>query len=311
MQATALAGLRRFGDSYDRLNAAFAQAVRCTDSFGQQAVYTGRVRALLHEGKVAEACVLEPPDLTTSLPGMRGEVWSSRGLALACIGRLAEARQLAEMSSKTTRAIESQMLARCITAVAALKARDPNVTEETRTLMSAAWEAGAVDYVVTSYRASPDLLATLLRDPTTAERAGYIVERAADKDLAASIGIDSTAAVDPVSALSAREREVYGLLCEGMVNREIAARLFISPETVKVHVRHIYDKLGIRSRTALALQAAGRRPHAAPASSRDDDRSPSAVDGSPGRNSPLRAVLYSSELDARIASNAATTLVSN
>ena len=54
--------------------------------------------------------------------------------------------------------------------------------------MGAAWDAGAVDYVVTSYRASPELLATLLRDPTTAERAGYIVERAADNDLAASIG---------------------------------------------------------------------------------------------------------------------------
>ena len=283
MQATALAGLRRFEESYDRLNAAFAQAVRCTDSFGQQAVYTGRVRALLHEGRVAEACVLEPPDLSNSLPGMRGEVWSSRGLALACIGRLAEARHLAELSSKTTRAIESKMLARCTTAVAALKARDPTLSEEVRALMGAAWDAGAVDYVVTSYRASPELLATLLRDPTTAERAGYIVERAADNDLAASIGIDAAAAVDPVSALSAREREVYILLCEGMVNREIATRLYISPETVKVHVRHIYDKLGIRSRTALALQAASRRSHAAPAkSSRDDGSAPSAVDGSPG-----------------------------
>ena len=283
MQATALAGLRRFEASYDRFNAAFAQAVRCTDSFGQQAVYTGRVRAMLHEGRVAEACVLEPPDLSNSLPGMRGEVWSSRGLALACIGRLAEARRLAELSSKTTKAIESKMLARCVTAVAALKARDPNLSEEARALMGAAWDAGAVDYVVTSYRASPELLATLLRDPTTAERAGYIVERAADNDLAASIGIDAAAAVDPVSALSAREREVYILLCEGMVNREIATRLFISPETVKVHVRHIYDKLGIRSRTALALQAAARRSYAAPAkSSRDEGSAPSAVDGSPG-----------------------------
>jgi DNA-binding CsgD family transcriptional regulator len=282
MQATALAGLRRFEDSYDRLNAAYAQAVHCTDSFGQQAVYAGRVRTLLHQGRIAEACALEPPDLSKSLPGMRGEVWSSRGLALASIGRLAEARRLAALSTKTTRAIESKMLSRCITAVAALKARDPSLTEEARMLMSAAWDAGAVDYVVTGYRASPELLATLLRDPTTAERAGYIVERAADSELAASIGIDATAAIDPVSTLSIRERDVYGLLCEGMVNREIATRLFISPETVKVHVRHIYDKLGIRSRTALALQAASRRPHAAPATSSRDDESPSAREGSPG-----------------------------
>ena len=175
------------------------------------------------------------------------------------------------------------MLALCTTAVAALKARDSTLSDEARALMGAAWDAGAVDYVVTSYRASPELLATLLRDPTTAEKAGYIVERAADNDLAASIGIDATAAVDPVSTLSAREREVYTLLCEGMVNREIATRLYISPETVKVHVRHVYDKLGIRSRTALALQAASRRSHAAPAkSSADEGSAPSAVDGSPG-----------------------------
>ena len=280
MQATALAGLRRFENSYDCLNAAFAQAVRCTDTFGQQAVYAGRVRAFLHEGRVAEACALEPPDLSNSLPGMRGEVWASRGLALACIGRLTEARRLAEISAKTTRAIEATVLARCIKAVAALKARDAGLTEEVRRLMSSAWDAGAVDYVVTSYRASPELLATLLRDPRTAERAGYIVGRAADKNLATSIGVDATAAFDPVSSLSAREREVYDLLCEGMPNREIARRLFISLETVKVHVRHVYDKLGIRSRTALALQAASRRPQAAPAtSSRDEASGPSAVEG--------------------------------
>ena len=77
--------------------------------------------------------------------------------------------------------------------------------------MSAAWDAGAVDYVVTSYRASPELLAALLRDPSTAERTGYVVARASDNDLAASIGIDATAVSDPVSTLSAREREVYDL----------------------------------------------------------------------------------------------------
>jgi DNA-binding NarL/FixJ family response regulator len=191
---------------------------------------------------------------------MRGEVWASRGLALACIGRLSEARQLGELSVQTTRGIEARVLARCINAVAALKARDTTLTDEVRGLMAFAWDAGAVDYIVTSYRASPELLAALLRDPSTAERAGYIVRRAADDELAASIGVDASTAFDPVATLTAREREVYDLVCEGMPNPEIAKRLFISNETVKVHVRHVYDKIGIRSRTALALQAASRRP---------------------------------------------------
>ena len=267
MRGTALAGLRRFDEAYGCLNTAFNQAVNCTDSFGQQAVYSGRVRALLHEGRVAEACALEPPDLSNSLPGMRGEVWSSRGLALACIGRFSEARRYASRSVKSTRALESTILARCITAVTALKTRSSSLTDELGDLVSTAWDAGAVDCVVTSYRANPDLLAALLRDRRTAETAGYIVGRAADQELAASIGLDLAVTLDPVSSLSAREREVYDFLCEGLSNREIAKRLFISVETVKVHARHVYDKLGIRSRTALALQAANRRPQAAPTAS--------------------------------------------
>jgi DNA-binding NarL/FixJ family response regulator len=280
MQAMALAGLRRFEDSHGCLNTAFAHAVRCTDTFGQQAVYAGRIRALLHEGRAVEACSLEPPDPSESLPGIRGEVWASRGLALACVGRLNEALRLAEQSARETRAIEAGILARCIAAVVALKSRSAGLTDEVRSLMRTAWDAGAVDYIVTTYRASPELLAALLRDSTTAENAGYVVARANDHDLARSIGVDATAAFNPLSSLSAREREVYDLLCEGIPNREIAKRLFISHETVKVHVRHVYDKFGIRSRTALALQAASQRSQAAPiANSGEAEPTSSTPDG--------------------------------
>ena len=50
MQATALAGLRRFEDAHRHLNTAFAQAVRCTDTFGQQSVYAARVRRYCMKG---------------------------------------------------------------------------------------------------------------------------------------------------------------------------------------------------------------------------------------------------------------------
>jgi len=56
--------------------------------------------------------------------------------------------------------------------------------------------------------------------------------------------------------LSPREREVAALLAEGLSNRQIAARLVITERTVKAHIEHILDKLGVASRTHVALWAA-------------------------------------------------------
>jgi DNA-binding CsgD family transcriptional regulator len=166
------------------------------------------------------------------------------------------------MSETSTRAIEPRMLVHCIRAVSASKTRDIRLTSLLRDLVSVGFDSGAVDFVVTAYRASPDLLMPLFRDPQTAERAGYIIARASDHDLAESMGVNTLEAVDPASTLSAREREVYDLVCQGLSNAEIAEELFISLGTVKAHVHHVFDKIGIRSRTALVLNAATRRGQA-------------------------------------------------
>jgi DNA-binding CsgD family transcriptional regulator/tetratricopeptide (TPR) repeat protein len=52
--------------------------------------------------------------------------------------------------------------------------------------------------------------------------------------------------------LTAREREVAVLVAQGVSNREIATRLFISERTAQTHVQHILDKLGFTSRTQIA-----------------------------------------------------------
>ena len=54
---------------------------------------------------------------------------------------------------------------------------------------------------------------------------------------------------------TAREIEVLQLISDGLVNREIGVRLFLSEETVKSHVRHILTKLRCRSRTEAAAKA--------------------------------------------------------
>ena len=54
--------------------------------------------------------------------------------------------------------------------------------------------------------------------------------------------------------LSPRETEILEHLCEGLANKEIADRLGISTETVRVHLKHIYEKLHVRSRTEAAMK---------------------------------------------------------
>ncbi|ORL04340.1 response regulator [Prescottella equi] len=62
----------------------------------------------------------------------------------------------------------------------------------------------------------------------------------------------------PDQALTAREAELLSLLAEGLTNKELGKRLFISEATVKTHLAHIYAKLGVESRAA-AVSIALRR----------------------------------------------------
>lgn len=73
--------------------------------------------------------------------------------------------------------------------------------------------------------------------------------------LAAAPSPSQQSAKKRVHSLSSREQEVLQLLSRGMSNREIATRLFISPETVKDHVRAIRSKLGVANRVHAAQVA--------------------------------------------------------
>ena len=63
------------------------------------------------------------------------------------------------------------------------------------------------------------------------------------------------------SSLTRSERDVVDLVAEGLTNREIGARLFISRRTVETHLSHVFTKLNLRSRVELAAEVTRRAAH--------------------------------------------------
>jgi DNA-binding CsgD family transcriptional regulator len=72
----------------------------------------------------------------------------------------------------------------------------------------------------------------------------------------ASRELSKIAVRSPVDGLTGTEHRVAGLIAQGHTNREVASALFVTENTVQTHLRHIFLKLGVRSRTELAARFA-------------------------------------------------------
>ncbi|HEU5387281.1 MAG TPA: AAA family ATPase [Streptosporangiaceae bacterium] len=66
--------------------------------------------------------------------------------------------------------------------------------------------------------------------------------------------LSKMAAAPPAGGLTCTERRVAALVTQGRTNREVAAAMFVTENTVQTHLRHIFQKLGVRSRTELAAR---------------------------------------------------------
>lgn len=106
-------------------------------------------------------------------------------------------------------------------------------------------EAGAVGYLLKD--APPVELISAVRSAATGTTvlSGAVAHRLERREK------------DPATSLSTRELEVLQAVAAGKSNRDIGTELFLSEATVKSHLAHVYDKLGVRSRTSAV--AAARR----------------------------------------------------
>ncbi|MEV6567959.1 response regulator transcription factor [Streptomyces kronopolitis] len=140
--------------------------------------------------------------------------------------------------------------------------------------------AGAAGYVLKEIKGA-DLVTAVrtiaagrsLLDPATT---GRLMNGLRSEDTGAE------SAGDALSALSPREREVLGLIGEGLTNRQIGERLYLSEKTVKNYVSRLLAKLGVARRIQAAVLAtrATAPPHtSAPDTAPPDTTSPHAPPG--------------------------------
>mgnify|MGYP000851929162 CR=1 FL=1 len=139
--------------------------------------------------------------------------------------------------------------------------------ETTRTLRER--HPGVQVLAVTTFDAEADIVGALeagatgyvLKDSPTAALIDAVSEAAAGRSIL-SPEVQQRLVhrmTNPHSALSPREAEILEALATGATNREVAKRLFISESTVKTHLVHLYEKLGVDNRTAALRTARERR----------------------------------------------------
>jgi DNA-binding CsgD family transcriptional regulator len=248
--------MRRWSEADVFGSTAIRIALENRDAHAYQLCAALRLRGLAQQRRLVEALELEVPAVRGALPAARAGLIGSRALVLAAMGRVEAARELLAEVRGLSKAIEPSVLIAAVDAVCALSDHDDDALELVVGLEGAAFRRGAPDLLVTTYRAAPELLGVLLKSSAEPERLASLIRRVGDEDIAAAVGGRPLfAADDPRTTLTPREREVYELLIQRLTNREIAQLLFIEESTVKVHVHHIYDKLGTRSRLALTVQA--------------------------------------------------------
>ncbi|GAB3943376.1 response regulator [Corynebacterium tapiri] len=120
-------------------------------------------------------------------------------------------------------------------------------TFDTQADVVAALEAGALGYLL------KDAPEEQLHDAVVATARG---QRTLAPGVAATLAERLTR---PREALSGREIEILQALASGASNRELAKQLFISEATVKTHLIHVYQKLGVDNRTAAVSEARRRK----------------------------------------------------
>jgi LuxR family maltose regulon positive regulatory protein len=257
--AAALSGLREFAGAVEHVEAAEQQARHSRDVHIAIYVAALRARIAIHRQQFEEAltCTGGRWERPGSDPA-RAELVAYRGLAAACEGDVVEAEaRCEEVQTIAGRGVEASALTACTRAIMSLYGDQPRAVEASAEAFRTVEASGAFDCFVTAARGSPDFLSSVVESLDDPMLIASVLNESNDFRLARSCGLPQDGRRrGPTRELTSRELEVAQLVKRGYTNRVIADRLYISESTVKVHVRHILEKLGARSRAELAARIA-------------------------------------------------------
>jgi ATP/maltotriose-dependent transcriptional regulator MalT len=213
-----------------------------------------RMRLRLAQGSAIDAPIeVDFPSRESSTPVLLADYLGAVALVLACQGEHARAGDVANRVERTSRSVEGRSLAAWARVISEEKRRSPKASERAHRTFKEFYAVGFRDSFVSAYRGYPQLLTTLGSNEQVLPEIKRILASAHDHAIARAVGLAFPMETTRSSPLSRRETEVHKLLASGLSNREIAETLFISEATVKVHVRRVLQKLGVRSRTEAAL----------------------------------------------------------
>jgi LuxR family transcriptional regulator, maltose regulon positive regulatory protein len=258
LKAAAYHGLRLFADATEALDAAHESAADEPYAAAMGKTIRALIRLSLNDVESA-LTFLEPHPHEEGLPAMRAERLACRAVALATNGQSSAAIDCANGAINTSTAIEPKILSSFAKGIVLLeKGRAEEAEEPLLETFALVRKSSNFNNLVRVYRIYPPIAKVLAAHDAVKAELVEVMIRADDVPLAKSLGLPlAVIKTDSRGDLSPRESEVYELVAQGLSNREIAKTLFISEATAKVHVRHILEKLGAKTRTEAV--ARGRR----------------------------------------------------
>jgi LuxR family transcriptional regulator, maltose regulon positive regulatory protein len=224
------------------------------DEYSALGSATARARLLLMEGAIEDAAaVTQKPCRDTLAPGQRAEYLASRALAIDLLGDHRNASEMLARAESLSTELESVTLCAWVRVLMTLTQDERAASSLVRETFAQTLDAGVTDTIVLAYRVDPRVLEALAQQESYRGELAAILEASCDYSRAAAVGIRLIRPPSHEAELTNREQEVFRLVCEGRTNKEIATALFLSTATVKVHIRNILRKLGVRTRTEAAI----------------------------------------------------------